>query len=80
MAYTYYASQCSDCFHGEGYFYSYTLKESKFINRIFEITGKKVTTFQGSYKGSIFNIMDNMPKLEYQQPVQETAYPDSKAQ
>jgi hypothetical protein len=80
MVYTYRPSPCTNCYHGADYFESNDLKDSVFINRIFEITGKKVSTFQASHKGSVFNILDNMPKLEYQQPVQETASPDSKSQ
>lgn len=83
MVYTSRPSPCTNCYHGGDYFESNDLKDSdfiNFINRIFEITGKKVSTFQGSHRGSVFNIMDNMPKLEYQQSVQEIAYPDSKSQ
>jgi hypothetical protein len=71
MVYTHYPSQCSNCFHGEGYLYSYKLEKSDFIDKVFEITGKKVTTFQGGHKGSSFNIMNNMPKIEYQHSVQK---------
>jgi hypothetical protein len=65
MVYTHYSSQCSNCFHGEGYFESDNLKDSAFIGKIFEITGKKVATFQGGHRGSVFNITDNTPRLAY---------------
>jgi hypothetical protein len=66
ITYTHYPSPCTNCFHAEGYFYSYTLQNSEFINKIFTITGKEVSSFQGGYKASDFNVMDNMPRLEYQ--------------
>lgn len=67
-AYTYDTSNCGACSKGNGYFYGYELKagDNDFAQKIFDITGKRLSTLQGSHKGSSFSINDYTPKLDFQ--------------
>lgn len=66
QSYTYENSACGECSKGDGYFHSYELKDSKALDKLYEITGRRVSSFQGSYKGKTFNINDLTPKLNYE--------------
>ncbi|MFA9203873.1 MAG: hypothetical protein ACEQSD_07735, partial [Flavobacteriales bacterium] len=66
--YTHQHSTCSTaCWRGTGYFYAYDLlkEPSDLQQKIQEITGKKLYSFQGAYSGKSFNIYSGIPKLRY---------------
>jgi hypothetical protein len=58
IAYTNKTPDCNDCSRGEGYFYAYKRDESlnKAAEKLYEITGKQISSFQGAYKARAFNI------------------------
>lgn len=67
--YTHYHSTCSTaCWRGSGYFYIYDLSKdsTELQQKVHEITGKQIYSFQGAYKGKTFNIYSGIPKIRYQ--------------
>lgn len=71
--YTYESSPCERCWQGEGHFYAYEKggRDGNFgtaEKKLFEITGKRVASFQGKYQGERFAIAQGMPVLSYPAP------------
>lgn len=59
-AYTYDPSPCKQCWQGTQHFYSHETPAPQLT----QITGLKVTSFQGRYTGSEFSIFPKMRKYE----------------
>ncbi len=58
IAYTRETPDCGNCFRGEGYFFTYK-NDHNYLDvaqKLYEITGKQVSSFQGTYKAKSFNI------------------------
>lgn len=62
VSYTYKTPKCEDCARGEGYFYAYKQgpELQKAAQKLLEITGKQLASFQGSYQASRFKIFNNI--------------------
>lgn len=54
-AYTYKSSYCQ-CFQGSDPFYTYKSDDMQFYKKIFQLTGKNISSFQGKYSGKSFYI------------------------
>ncbi|HYE34429.1 hypothetical protein [Methylocaldum sp.] len=70
-AYTYKSSPCNPCWQGTGFFYGYEGPDSgshtygTVERKLYEITGQRVASFQGKYKGERFSIASGMPVFSY---------------
>ncbi|BBL73747.1 hypothetical protein [Methylomagnum ishizawai] len=74
--YTYEPSSCERCWQAGGYFYIYQSESGiqgfeSAERRLFEITGKRISSIQAKYKGSQFAIAQGIPMF---------SYPDSKVE
>lgn len=52
-AYTYKSSSCL-CSQDDNYFYSYESNDTQFQQKIYQLTGKNISSFQGKYSGKSF--------------------------
>jgi hypothetical protein len=62
IAFTHQTPDCTDCIRGEGYFHAYKRGEdfTKAASKLFHLTGKSISSFQGAYKSHLFNIIGNI--------------------
>jgi hypothetical protein len=58
--YTYDSSPCENCYQGQGYFYSYEFPPR---DKLKQITGLEITSWQGRYSGKEFSIFKTIPIL-----------------
>lgn len=68
--YTNMESSCEQCWQGPGAaFYAHDMDGNRYgqaARRLWDITGKRATTFQGRYRGARFAISDMTPHLNYE--------------
>ncbi|MBU1564475.1 MAG: hypothetical protein KJ630_02470 [Proteobacteria bacterium] len=62
IAYTYKTPECGACTRGNGYFHAYSQDTSlrHVEEKLLKITGKQLSSFQGSYKANHFNISNSI--------------------
>lgn len=71
--YTYEPSSCERCWQAGGHFYTYQSERGAYgfestEKRLFEITGKRVSSLQTRYKGDRFSIAPGIPIISYPEP------------